>query len=307
MNRHLLDQVAHPRASWQFRGAQTALDTDSTAVNGFANSLASFLLDVPQCRRTRPGQRDASPGRHSQEPSTRYIHDKWQVRPNITLDLGLAPRGLHAPGRVHAEGRPDDLQPRQQHGSRGRIRRSAREPWREDVLEELQPAHGHFLAAERFDCRPRGLRRERAAVAELVWSGLSHSANPAADGAERLRASRSAGDRYAGACRSCRFPTAVCSMRRRCARKVWPLCRSTATTGSCIHGTWPISAPCPAVSPPKWPTSAIAAKTFSRASTSMPATRSEPTRRAGRCEAKYGRTAASTSPFPSSRNTTRCR
>ncbi len=47
MNRHLLDQVAHPRASWQFRGGQTALSTDSAAVNGFANSLASFMLDVP--------------------------------------------------------------------------------------------------------------------------------------------------------------------------------------------------------------------------------------------------------------------
>ena len=46
-NRHLLDQVNHPRARFQYRGAQTALTTDTAAVNGYANSLASFMLDVP--------------------------------------------------------------------------------------------------------------------------------------------------------------------------------------------------------------------------------------------------------------------
>ena len=46
MNRHLLDQVAHPRASWQFRGGQTALSTDAGRER-VRKSLASFLLDVP--------------------------------------------------------------------------------------------------------------------------------------------------------------------------------------------------------------------------------------------------------------------
>ena len=46
-NRHLLDQTPHPRGSFQYRGAQTAASTDNAAVNGYANSLASFMLDVP--------------------------------------------------------------------------------------------------------------------------------------------------------------------------------------------------------------------------------------------------------------------
>jgi hypothetical protein len=88
MNRHLLDQVAHPRASWSFRGAQTALDTDTTAVNGFANSLASFLLDVPQSvERGLVNETLHRGGTHKSMYT--YVHDKWQLRSNITLDLGL--------------------------------------------------------------------------------------------------------------------------------------------------------------------------------------------------------------------------
>jgi Carboxypeptidase regulatory-like domain len=88
MNRHLLDQVSHPRASWSFRGAQTALDTDSAAINGYANSLASFLLDVPQSvERGLVNETLHRGGTHKSVYT--YIHDKWQVRPDITLDLGL--------------------------------------------------------------------------------------------------------------------------------------------------------------------------------------------------------------------------
>ncbi len=88
MNRHLLDQVAHPRASWQFRGGQTALSTDSAAVNGFANSLASFMLDVPSfVERGIVNETLHRGGTHKSVYS--YIHDKWQMHPDITVDLGL--------------------------------------------------------------------------------------------------------------------------------------------------------------------------------------------------------------------------
>ncbi len=88
MNRHLLDQVAHPRASWQFRGGQTALSTDSAAVNGFANSLASFMLDVPSfVERGIVNETLHRGGTHKSVYT--YIHDKWQIRPDVTVDLGL--------------------------------------------------------------------------------------------------------------------------------------------------------------------------------------------------------------------------
>jgi carboxypeptidase family protein len=76
------------RGIFRFRGANTAIPSDTAAENGFANAFAAFLLDAPQ-----------SLGRDLLtdvlDPGTRhwgifsYIHDKWQVRPNITVDLGL--------------------------------------------------------------------------------------------------------------------------------------------------------------------------------------------------------------------------
>jgi len=88
MNRHMLDQVNHPRGEWTFRGAQTAIPTDSAAQNGYANSLASFLLDVPQeIERGLVSETSHRGGTHTALYT--YVHDKWQVRPDVTLDLGL--------------------------------------------------------------------------------------------------------------------------------------------------------------------------------------------------------------------------
>jgi Carboxypeptidase regulatory-like domain len=87
-NRHLLDQVNHPRGRFQYRGSQTALDTDSAAVNGYANSLAAFMLDVPNnIERGLVSDTIHRGGTHKAVYT--YVHDKWQVRPDITLDLGL--------------------------------------------------------------------------------------------------------------------------------------------------------------------------------------------------------------------------
>ena len=87
-NRHLLDQVTHPRGSFQFRGAQTALPTDTASQNGYANALAAFMLDVPnQIERGLVSDTIHRGGTHKAVYT--YVHDKWQVRPDITLDLGL--------------------------------------------------------------------------------------------------------------------------------------------------------------------------------------------------------------------------
>ena len=87
-NRHLLDQTPHPRGSFQYRGAQTAASTDNAAVNGYANSLASFLLDVPNFIE-RGLVHDTIHRGGTHKAVYTYVHDKWQVRPDITLDLGL--------------------------------------------------------------------------------------------------------------------------------------------------------------------------------------------------------------------------
>lgn len=89
-NRDFLLQVQDnggPRGIFRFRSATTATPSDSAAQNGFANAFASFLLDAPQSI-GRDLITDIDPGtRHSGVFS--YVQDKWQVRPNVTLDLGL--------------------------------------------------------------------------------------------------------------------------------------------------------------------------------------------------------------------------
>ena len=100
MNRHLLDQVAHPRASWSFRGAQTALDTDTTAVNGFANSLASFMLDVPQF--VERGLVNEQLHRGGTHKSVYTLHSRQVAgAAEHHARSRSASRGLHAVGRVH--------------------------------------------------------------------------------------------------------------------------------------------------------------------------------------------------------------
>ncbi len=88
-NRDFLLQVQDrlgPRGGFEFNGQQTGLPSDAASLNGFANAFASFLLDVP----SRVG-RDLT----VVDPGTRhwavfsFIHDKWQVTPKITIDLGL--------------------------------------------------------------------------------------------------------------------------------------------------------------------------------------------------------------------------
>jgi hypothetical protein len=88
LNRFLLDQVSHPRGAFRFRGSNTAISSDTAAVNGYANALAAFMLDVPQTiERGLVSETLHRGGQHKAVYS--YVHDKWQVTPHITVDLGL--------------------------------------------------------------------------------------------------------------------------------------------------------------------------------------------------------------------------
>ncbi|MGH9384601.1 MAG: TonB-dependent receptor domain-containing protein, partial [Vicinamibacterales bacterium] len=88
-NRDFLLQVQDrqgPRGGFEFSAPQTAIPIDNAATGGIANAFASFLLDVP----SRVG-RDLT----VVDPGTRhwavfsFLHDKWQVTPKLTIDLGL--------------------------------------------------------------------------------------------------------------------------------------------------------------------------------------------------------------------------
>jgi hypothetical protein len=89
-NRDMLLQTQDaggPRGSFTFNASGTGNPAQQASTTSLANSVASFLLDWPVTV-----QRDL---KVLDEPGTKhmatflFVHDKWQVRNNITVDLGL--------------------------------------------------------------------------------------------------------------------------------------------------------------------------------------------------------------------------
>jgi hypothetical protein len=76
-----------PRGFFTFNGGQTGVPSIAATQNNVGNSLAAFLLDRPSV-----AGRDLAV---IEKPGTVYaavfsfIHDKWQVSPKMTVDLGL--------------------------------------------------------------------------------------------------------------------------------------------------------------------------------------------------------------------------
>jgi len=76
-----------PRGFYTFNGGQTGVPSIAATQNNVGNSLAAFLLDRPST-----AGRDLAV---IDKPGTVYsavfsfIHDKWQVSPKMTVDLGL--------------------------------------------------------------------------------------------------------------------------------------------------------------------------------------------------------------------------
>ncbi len=93
----LQDQTFGPRGSWRFGRGQTSAPGANA---NFANSFASFLLDVPrQVGRDTPGPFPA----YRQTWWFFYGGDKWQVTPKLTADIGLRWE-LYPPATPHFPG-----------------------------------------------------------------------------------------------------------------------------------------------------------------------------------------------------------
>jgi len=75
-----------PRGRFQFRGGQTSIPSDGAATSGYANAIASFLLDVPSV--VERDLKIVDPGVRFWAFFT-FVQDKWQVNKSLTLDIGL--------------------------------------------------------------------------------------------------------------------------------------------------------------------------------------------------------------------------
>ncbi len=91
--RNDLLQTAPPRGRWTFDSGQTALNGGPN--DGFGNSMASFLLDLPD--RLQRGLPSRFPTRRAWVYNF-YFQDKWQVNQKFTMDLGF--RYEIEPGQV---------------------------------------------------------------------------------------------------------------------------------------------------------------------------------------------------------------
>jgi hypothetical protein len=89
-NRDLLLQTQDaggPRGSFTFNASGTGNPAESATLSGLANPMASFLLDWPNTVQRDLKVFDTPGTKHA--ATFLFVHDKWQVRSNVTVDLGL--------------------------------------------------------------------------------------------------------------------------------------------------------------------------------------------------------------------------
>lgn len=76
-----------PRGRFNFIASGTGVPSESNTLSGIANSFASFLLDWPNTVQRDLKVIDNVGTKHS--ATALFMHDKWQARHNVTVDLGL--------------------------------------------------------------------------------------------------------------------------------------------------------------------------------------------------------------------------
>ena len=187
-----------PRGRFAFNANGTGNPAEQASLSGLANPLASFLLDWPSTV-----QRDL---KVIDKPGTRALGDglvhPGQVagaverhrRPRAALGVLLAARRDRRPG-VAGQLQPGD-QPTRGVG----LRQHLECPQREELLQELRPAHRHSVAAQRADGRPRRVRGEHDSLSrQPLRLRLPGQAELPGHGGEQLPAAGIDGGRLPGA------------------------------------------------------------------------------------------------------------
>ncbi|PYR53838.1 MAG: hypothetical protein DMF91_27765 [Acidobacteria bacterium] len=187
-----------PRGRFGFGAAGTGSPAESASLSGLANPFAAFLLDWPDTV-----QRDLKvidqPGTRHWAMAT-FIQDKWQVRPQITVDR--TPLGVLQAARGHrGQGDAGQLRSVDQYDSGCRVWQHDEFGQRPELLQELRSAHRPVVAAQRPYGRPGWLRRERDSVpGQPLCVHVPGEAELLRHQGEQLPAGGNDGGRFPGAC-----------------------------------------------------------------------------------------------------------
>ena len=255
--------------------------------------MAAFLLDRP-----------SSAGRDLaviEKPGTVYsavfsfIHDKWQVSPKLTLDLGLRHEYYTPFVGVQRQGGLSNYDPVTNQLLVSGYGDIPRQPRRQVALPQLQPAARACPTAS----TDRQVVRAGYGVSTIPFGDNTYAFNFPVKQNNQFNAANAFippaghldGGRLPGPGRGADPVERPHRRRRRRAaaqRRLLLLPDRPARKACCTRGTSPTSASWAPTSPPKSPTSATTARTSSSASTSTPATRSAPATTAARSSPSSG-------------------
>ena len=249
------------RGQFSFNGARTSIPSDTAATAGIANAFAAFLLDAPSGI-----QRDV---KVIDRPGTKhwavfaFAHDKWQVTPKLTLDLGVRWEYYTPFTGIEEPGRALQLRPLEQHRADRRVRGHPAEHRCEEQLDELRaPARG-VVPLQREDRGAGRLRHDdRPLPGQPLRLQLPGQADEVVHGAQQLCARREDGERLRAA-RRVRDPDERHRGREHSpAAQRTALLRAARSEGrpSSTPGTWPSSGCCRGTSSARSPTWATLGK-----------------------------------------------
>ena len=183
-----------PRGRFAFNSSGTGNPADAASTTSIANSFAAFLLDWPNTV-----QRDL---KVFDRPGTKhtglfaFAQDKWQVRSNVTVDLGLRWEYYTPLAGPRGGGQPVQLRSGDAHAARLGVRRHGRSAEREEEVHQLLAADRRVLAPQRQERGACGIRRQHDSVpGQPLRVQLPGQADLRGDRGQRVPAGRVDGHR----------------------------------------------------------------------------------------------------------------
>ena len=226
-----------PRGGFTFSGAQTGSTADTAANSGIANSLASFLLDLPSGMARDLKVLEDVGSQHWAVYS--FVQDKWQVSPRMTVDLGVRWEYYDPIVGLSGKGSLSNFDPATNSLLVSGFGNIADDFGHPEGPQQLQPAAGRDVPPRRQDRPARRFRRQHHAVPRQLGtrSTTRSSRTTATRRPTRMRRRRSTWPRASRRRRSCRSRTTGSSTPTRCWGSRSSTCPTTSSRGPSTRGT----------------------------------------------------------------------